>query len=79
MILVSAICGFIPSYYDNHQAERDIVEIGKIEKYSQMNVYRRIVYDSLCMCVCVCVCLDYICVLLDYICVVIYLIDSMCV
>ena len=30
----------MPSYYDNHQAEKDI---GEIEKYSQNNVYVKIV------------------------------------
>ena len=33
------------------QRKKDIGEIEKIKKYSQMNV--RIVYNSLCVCVCV--------------------------
>ena len=53
---------FILFYYNNHQAKKDIGEIGKkIENYSQKNV--RIAQNSLCLCVCVCV--DYIYVLLS--------------
>ena len=55
--------GFMPSYYDNHQAEKDFGEISKeIEKYCQKNIYVKIAYNSFCVCVCVCV--DNICVLL---------------
>ena len=64
-------------YYDNNQAKKDIGEIEKIEKYSQLNVYAEIgscffffflfgVYVCVCVraCVCVCVHANHICVLL---------------
>ena len=49
------------------QGKKDIGEMEKIEKYSQKNVYVRIVYNSFCVCLC------YICVLF---CVVVYVIIS---
>ena len=67
--MVAVTIGFMPSYYDNNQREKSFREIEKIEKYSQKDIYVRIVYNSflvarVCMCMCVCVCVDYICVLL---------------
>ena len=44
----------MPSYYDNHQAEKERYRKNeknlKIEKYSQKNVYIRIVYNSFGVC-----------------------------
>ena len=54
--------GVKPFLNYNNQAEKKIAEIERPEKYSQKNVYIRIVYNSVftCVCVCVCVCEDYI-------------------
>ena len=49
-------------YYDNHQTKKDLGEIEKTEKYSEMNVYVEIVYNSLCVCVCVWIIFAYYCV-----------------
>ena len=40
------------------QSKKNIVEIKKIEKYSQTNVYVEIVCVYVCVCMCVCLCVS---------------------
>ena len=51
----------MPFYYDN-QAEKDIWEIKKIVKYSQVNVYIEIFMTLFCMHACVSAKFAYYCV-----------------